>query len=215
MSEQPPRREDDDDLLKRADALLSRHRAPVAAPPAEPIEMPTLVRPPVQSDEDIPLLTEVIPAEQLPTVLAAPRVPADTHSSGEVISRVQAQNMEHSLYQRLKRDLDQHIERVVQDRFMPQIGDALDSALSRISLDIKSDINSMVRASIEETLRTQIKNLRVAVEAKSAMREATTAGTKPGLPPHPSSPSSDSALAKSFEPAAIEGRWYGIWEKSG
>ena len=31
----------------------------------------------------------------------------------------------------------------------------------------------MVRASIEETLRTQIKNLRVAVEAKAAMREAT------------------------------------------
>ena len=210
---------EDDDILKRADALLSRHRVPPAAPAsattAAPVEVPTLVQPPVQSDEDIPILTEVIPAEQLPTVLAAPRPPAEAHSSGEVISRVQAQNMEHSLYQRLKRDLDQHIERVVQDRFMPQIGDALDSALSRISLDIKTDINAMVRASIEETLRTQIKNLRVAVDAKAAMREATatTSSIMPGFS------ASDSAsameLAKSFEPAAIEGRWYGIWEKSG
>ena len=60
----------------------------------------------------------------------------------------------------------------MQDRFLPDIGNALDSALAKVSLDIKSDINSMVRSSIEETLRTQIKNLRVAVDAKAAMREA-------------------------------------------
>jgi len=179
--------------------------------------VPTLVEPvpePV-ADADIPTLTEVIPAEQLPAVLAAPRPPAEAPASGEVISRVQAQNLEHSLYQRLKRDLDQHIERVVQDRFMPEIGGALDTALSRISVDIKTDINSMVRASIEETLRTQIKNLHVAVEAKAAMREATAPGATPGSQGSSSPSQSDMALAKSFEPAAIEGRWYGIWEKSG
>jgi valyl-tRNA synthetase len=215
MPEQQPPRDDGDDLLLRADALLSRHRAARPAPAAP--DAPTLVEPATRADadDDVPMLTEVIPAEQLPAVFAAPRPPAEGTASGEVISRVQAQNLEHSVYQKLKRELDQHIERVVQDRFMPEIGSALDSALSRMSLDIKSDINSMVRDSIDETLRTQLKNLRVAVEAKAAMREATSSSTMPGFPGSSSPPSSDMALAKSFEPAAIEGRWYGIWEKSG
>src|SRR5688572_26970001 len=173
MPEQPLPRDDGDDLLKRADALLARHRS--AAKPAVTVpDIPVLTQSAAQSapDDDIPTLTEVIPAERLPAVLAAPGPAA---VSGEIVSRVQAQNLEHSVYQKLKRDLDQHIERVVQERFMPGIGNALDAALAKISLDIKSDINGMVRASIEETLRTQIKNLRVAVEAKAAMREATAA----------------------------------------
>ncbi len=95
---------------------------------------------------------------------------------------------------------------------MPEIGGALDNALARISVDIKTDINQMVRASIEETLRSQIKNLRVAVEARAAMREATAAA-EPAAMPGASEPAT--ALAKSFEPAAIEGRWYGAWERSG
>jgi valyl-tRNA synthetase len=203
--------EDGDDLLQRADALLSRHRggapAPVVPPVAPaPASAPASPEPAAAApaEDDIPVLTEVIPAEQLPAVLPGP-------ASGEVISRVQVQNLEHSVYQKLKRDLDERIVQVVQERFMPEIGGALDSALSRISLDIKTDINQLVRASIEETLRTQIKNLRVAVEAKAAMREAKAAA--PGIiPPFSDSPM---ALAKSFEPAAIEGRWYSAWEKSG
>jgi valyl-tRNA synthetase len=215
MAEQPLSRDDGDDLLKRADALLARHRGAVqpVAPAGAP-DIPVLSEPAAQpaQDDDIPTLTEVIPAEHLPAVLATP---GPGVVSGEIVSRVQAQNLEHSVYQKLKRDLDQHIERVVQERFMPDIGSALDAALARISLDIKTDINSMVRASIDETLRTQIKNLRVAVEAKAAMREATAAVSSIMPDFSGSTSSSDMALAKSFEPAAIEGRWYSIWEKNG
>src|SRR6188508_191275 len=119
MAEKPTSREDGDDLLQRADALLSRLRAAKPAPAAP--DVPTLVEPATKAaaDDDVPMLTEVIPAEQLPTLAA--RGPAGS-ASGEVISRVQAQNLEHSVYQKLKRDLDQHIERVMQERFMPQIG---------------------------------------------------------------------------------------------
>jgi len=198
---------EEDDLLKRADALLSRHRGP--AKPASS-DIPVLVEPAAAAapEDDIPVLTEVIPAEHLPAVLATP-------SSGEVVSRVQVQNLEHNVYQKLKRDLDQHIERVVQERFMPEIGNALDAALTRVSGNIRTDINQLVRESIEETLRSQIKNLRVAVEAKAAMREATAtvASIMPGF--SASTAPSDMTLAKSFEPAAIEGRWYSAWEKNG
>ena len=87
--------EDGDDLLLRADALLSRHRGAAAAPPPPPAPSPP--PPPAEAgpasvppepepaatapaEDDIPVLTEVIPAEQLPTVVPGP-------ASGEVISR--------------------------------------------------------------------------------------------------------------------------------
>jgi valyl-tRNA synthetase len=207
MTDQQPN--DGDELLKRADALLARHRSAAGRDAAAAAtEVPVLDQPAAQgpAEDDIPTLTEVIAADELPAVPAParPQVPA---SSGEVISRVQAQNLEHSLYQKLKRDLDQHIAQVMQDRFLPDIGNALDSALAKVSLDIKSDINSMVRSSIEETLRTQIKNLRVAVDAKAAMREAAAAAS--------AGPDGGAGLAKSFEPAAIEARWYPAWERGG
>jgi valyl-tRNA synthetase len=200
MAEQSNRTDESDELLKRADALLTRLRGAAApAPPTGAPVVPTLTETvaPQPAEPGIPTLTEVIPAERVPS------------ASGEVISRVQAQNLEHSLYQRLKRDLDQQITKVMQERFMPDIGAALDAALARISQDIKADINGMVRASIDETLRAQIKNLRVAVEARTALQEAAAAA------PPADSPSSATTLAKSFEPAAIETRWYSAWEKNG
>jgi valyl-tRNA synthetase len=206
MAKQPTREDESDDVLKRADALLARHRT--AAKPGDAAgapDIPTLTEPAGPSaGPDIPTLTEVIPPEQLPTLSTA---------YGEVISRVQAQNLEHSVYQKLKRDLDQQIAQMMQERFMPDVGAALDTALAKISVDLKTDINGMVRASVEEALRTQIKNLRVAVEARAALREADAAS---GIMPVFSDPSSSAmALAKSFEPAAIEARWYSTWEKNG
>jgi valyl-tRNA synthetase len=191
--------EDGDDLLRRADALLARHRAGAQAGASAPVAGAALA-PEASTADEIPTLTEVVPAELLPATVGGP-------ASGEVISRVQVQNLEHNVYQKLKRELDDRIAHVMQERFMPEIGGALDSALARISLDIKTDINHLVRESIDETLRTQIKNLRVAVEAKAAMREATAAA--------PAADGGTAALAKGFEPAAIEGRWYSTWERNG
>ena len=65
-----------DDLLKRADALLARHRgatrldSAAAAP-----DLPALDEPAAQAatDDDIPTLTEVIPAGELPAILSPSR----------------------------------------------------------------------------------------------------------------------------------------------
>ena len=203
MADQPDRKDENDALLKRADALLARHRA-AAKPGGAAGEVPTLVEPAAgqAADTDIPTLTEIIPAERLPAVTAP---------SGEVISRVQAQNLEHSVYLKLKRELDQRIAQMMRDRIMPDVGAVLDAALVKISGDLKSGIDGMVRASIEESLRTQIKNLRMAVDAKAALAPGAS-GTMPALS---ESSSSAMTLAKSFEPAAIESRWYSSWEKAG
>ncbi|MGH8650568.1 MAG: hypothetical protein ACREUP_14870, partial [Burkholderiales bacterium] len=95
MAEQPDRKDAGDELLKRADALLSRLRGagnPLAAAAAP--EVPTLTETVASpgADPGIPTLTEIIPAERLPAIPLA---------SGEVISRVQAQNLEHTVYQKL------------------------------------------------------------------------------------------------------------------
>ena len=207
MAEPADRKDDGEELLKRADALLARMRGsgtPAAAPGTREVPMLTEAVAAQGADPGIPTLTEVIPAERLPAV---PR------ASGEIISRVQAQNLEHSLYQKLKRDLDQQITKIMQERFMPDIGNALDAALAKISQEIKADINGMVRASIDDTLRAQLKNLRVAVDARTALQDAAAASAMASA--YPASSSAATALAKSFEPAAIESRWYAAWEKSG
>ena len=225
MAEQPIRHDEGDELLQRADALLARHRSaaplqPAAAPPDIPTLTEAVDTQPAAAD--IPTLIDIVAAQDVVPVpapaasdpAAALSDPATTEP--EVISRVQAQNLEHSVYQKLKRDLDERIAEAMQDRFMPDIGGALDAALAKISQDIKTDINLMVRSSIEETLRTQLKDLRLALVAKAAEQEAAPAasGIIPAFSGSSSSPS-NMELAKSFEPAAIEARWYPVWENNG
>jgi len=333
MAEHPLRHDDDDDeVLRRAEALLQRHRGVAAPAPPAAFDVPLLtdaveagpeaVRPPALSDSPdaqvahtpdpemkavpdtevaseavteaspVPTLAEAYmpdPAEvhtpdtieahapdamevhapdtiearapdpeeapALPETFAAGGLEADASASaGELVSRVQAQNLEHSVYQRLKRDLDERIVGIVQERFLPGIGSALDAALAKISSDLRSDIGAMVRGSIEETLRTQLKDLRLGLEFRAEALPASepsvpaTASVAPSVPaagsveplfpalpaeppaatgpsdimpafpamPAPSlPPASDMELAKSFEPAAIEARWYPYWEQSG
>ena len=199
-----------DEILARADALIGRHRqTPAAALKAENAAESKA------ADDDIPLLTDVA----VPVSLALSSNP-DTHSkpappSTEVISRVQNQNMEHVAYLRVMSQVDERITSVVRQRVMPEVGTALDEALARIAADLKASIGDMVRTSVEETLRTQLDAHLAKLNTLPKPEPAAASGII--------APSSDTAspakksmeLAKSFEPAAIEARWYPEWEKAG
>ncbi|MEK7835725.1 MAG: hypothetical protein AAB298_06210, partial [Pseudomonadota bacterium] len=76
--------------------------------------------------------------------------------NGEVISRVQTQNLEHGVYQKLRQGLDAQIESVLEQRFMPEVATALDRALQTISSDLKTHIDTAVRASIEAALKNRL-----------------------------------------------------------
>jgi valyl-tRNA synthetase len=225
MARQPdPER---DDVLARADALLARHRqtASVRAPQsaASPVtaaaaalvaDIPTLtdiVVAPTAAPQAAPPGDEPRPAPQPPPLEPAAAPPA------EVISRVQTQNLEHSVYLKLKQELDDHIAAVVHERFMPEIGAALDQALRNVTRELGANIDAMVRASIEETLHMQIGNLRRALEDRSAKQQAAAPSVSAIIPTFSEASSRPAAmeLAKSFEPAAIEARWYPVWENSG
>jgi len=207
-----------DDVLGRADALLNRHRAGLK-PAANAGAIPTLTEPIAETLDAsaIPTLTDIV-ATPAQTASGAPEpareTPSEPAHSGEIISRVQAQNLEHGVYQKLKQGLDAQIAEVLQNRFMPDVAGALDQALHKISAELKTNINTMVRASIEETLQKQLQQLR--------LTDATPAAA-PGDAPEASGimrdfsapPPAKMELAKSFEPRAIEDRWYPEWESRG
>ena len=219
----------DEELLGRADAFLEKRRTAASKPAVDPQAIPTLTEP-AYTDIDsaaIPTLTDVVPDAAVDTAIPVPAeadeqphatdalpVPAQ---SGEIISRVQAQNLEHSVYQKLKQGLDTQIADVLQRRFMPDVAGALDQALHKISDELKTNINAMVRASIEDTLQAELKNLRLPGSSPHGTGTATAgaSGIIPGFSESAAPPAEKMELAKSFEPHAIESRWYPEWEQRG
>jgi len=237
MSEQPIRDDDSDDILARADAFLARHHSTPVRTAAD--GAPRLTEAVVANAADIPTLTDIVFEPATPTAVAGesgpPPIEAAVASGAEhpilhalergpepptapveVISRVQVQNLEHGVYQKLKQDLDEQIAGVVRARFMPEIGAVLDQALQKIMQDLRVNINGMVRASIEETLHLQFKQLGLALEEKAARgnEPSPPSGIMPAFS-ESSPPAAHMELAKSFEPAEIEAHWYPIWEQNG
>jgi len=191
MADEAPDR-DTEDVLSRADALLKRHRQPPAAAS------------PGQADDELPLLTDVVREGELLSPSGA-ETPASS-TDGALVSRVQAQNIEHAVHLRLKRGLNDQIARVIEQRYLPEIGNALEQALDRVAVDLRSGIADMVKATVEATLRDQLARIgTVAAEASGIIAPSSAA---PAPPPA-------MELPKSFEPAAIESRWYSQWEDQG
>lgn len=164
--------------------------------------------------ENIPTLTDIVaeptpkPAEPAAAVEARAMSP---RSGGEVISRVQAQNLEHAVYQKLRKDLDVHIADVVRTRFMPEIGAALNSALQHMSHELKTDITNVVRNSLERALTGPREPA-----AHAAGGAADASASSDIISTLSASPSSAPAsLPKAYEPAQIERDWYPVWEQSG
>jgi hypothetical protein len=126
-----------------------------------------------KQDAEIPTLTDIAPDPDLLAQAAPDRdaleqaapaadpvraedASASDAAAGEVISRVQVQNLEHSVYQKVRQDLDGRIAEVVREQFMPEIGGALGAALEHIAKDLKGNITQIVRASVEEALQRQL-----------------------------------------------------------
>jgi len=236
----------DEDVLGRADALLNRRRAATARPAADPNAIPTLTEAVEAAADAaaIPTLTDMVAAPfaagippiaeapaAMPKAAAPPPVSAPEASAtaddtdygltapaqnGEVISRVQAQNLEHGVYQKLRQGLDAQINSVLEERFMPDVATALDLALQKISDDLKTHINTTVRASIEDALQTRPRNPRLSAASPSAEpADAAASGIMRGFSEDAAPAAAKMELAKSFDPRAIESRWYPEWEQRG
>src|SRR5450830_292972 len=219
----------DEDVLGRADELLNKHRAAAAKPATDPNTIPTLTEAVDADAMAIPTLTDISAAPVAADINggaeahAAAPVPAapppmsepDTNAvadsedaltpppaqGGEVVSHVHEQDLEHGVYEKLKQQLDSQIAGVLQERFMPEIAGALDQALHKISDDLKANIHAMVRASIEDTLQAQIRNLRLSAESRLGKPTDTTPafGIMRGFSGPATPTPAKMELAKSFE----------------
>ena len=136
---------------------------------------------------------------------------------GEVISRVQTQNLEHGVYQKLRQGLETQIESVLEQRFMPEVATALDRALQTISSDLKTHIDTAVRASIEAALNNRLPAPRENAGSRPAAPQDAVAesGIMRGFSGHAAPAAAKMELAKSFDPGVIESRWYPEWEQRG
>ena len=232
----------DENVLGRADALRRKHRAAGARPAADPDAVPTLTGAVGggETTDAIPTLTDVVvepAAAGAPAMARGPVAPAsppdaapetgavrgtDNPSgqpiqSSEVISRVQVQNIEHGVYQKLRQGLETQIESVLEQRFMPEVATALDRALQRISNDLKTHIDVAVRASIEEALKNRLPAPRADAESRPDAPEdaAAVSGIMRGFSEPAAPAAAKMELAKSFDPRAIENRWHPEWEQRG
>ena len=195
------------EVIARANALLDRHRKP---PDTTPAPEKSSGRGP-NPDDDIPVLTDIAPDPDLVQSRAVST--ADSPSGFEVISRVQSQNFQHG--ERIRTELEGRIAEVVRDQFMPDIGTALNSALQHMTQEIKGNLGELVRASIEEALKSQLALPRPTTETNPDDNIAKARLDMSPPPVGPDSVSPGRELAKSFEPSVIEPRWYPFWEQHG
>jgi valyl-tRNA synthetase len=169
--------------------------------------------------DDFPVLTDIAPDPELmqsggATAASKGGTPGESAASVEVISRVQTQNLERS--EKLRKDVDARLTQLVREQLMSSIGPALNTALERIREELKEDVSSIVRGSLERALSAQLGKAAVehAEERSPGPKERDASDIMPpSSAPPPSAPPME--LAKSFEPAAIEAHWYPVWESNG
>lgn len=188
-----------------------------------------------QDIDSIPILTDVV-IEGIPLPKQPPaNIPnAKGQQSGEMLSRARLQNIEHGIYLKLKRRLDQQIADVVRDRYLPDISAALNKALSQVTGQLESNVAQLVHHTINESLNNQFKHLplpdlaataKATVESDNPDADRNITTTPSAAPAHPTQPtpitplplrpSPHMELPKSFDPATIESHWYPQWEQNG
>ncbi|HET8609607.1 MAG TPA: hypothetical protein VFM11_07690, partial [Burkholderiales bacterium] len=234
MSDEPDDTRQADELLARADRLLNRHRGAGSEPAAarDP-QIPTLT-------EIIPgpASSRSSDAASRPYRSGAS---ADEPAAPQVLSRVQVQNLSHAIQLKIKRELNERVADVIETRFLPQIA----QALTAVSADIESRIEEMVRNTLVQTLRDELPGLLQEAQRAETSARPQTGGDQPPAaeqdsPVAESTATPDAApqadtqssgiisgfpekleippemeLDKSFEPKAIEKRWYETWEQAG
>jgi valyl-tRNA synthetase len=227
-----------DDLIRKVDALLNKHRAPPPVDPAD-ADVPVLVTSvePIDDDPQIPTLTDMVvgpaplfappSAQPAPTpdilgeappagdVAAPTPAPEEEAPEPSVMTRVQAQNLEHEVYLKLKSSLDESVAKVLEQRFMPAIGAALNDAMERFARDLNANISAVVQASVRQSLAGPGASPSAPDPAFGVTAPKDVADGPAGIIAGPPPPAAPMELAKSFEPNDIERTWYERWESAG
>jgi valyl-tRNA synthetase len=132
----------------------------------------------------------------------------ETGDAPAVITRVQSQNLEHQVYLKLKSGLDEQISNVIESRFAPALGGAMDAAIQKLAQELEGRLAAAITTAVRDALAHPA-TPKALVAPETVPEEASRIIA-------PFSPSTAAMeLAKSFEPHSIERTWYERWESAG
>lgn len=124
-----------DDVLRKAEALLARHRMPRSdRQPAPPVDFPTL--------------TEVVEE--------APPRPTD---SGVPMSESDLANFERELRTEILQLVRAELERLVEARLHPRIESTVAEVMTRARVDLEVEVRRAVREAVTQVIDDEIKRL--------------------------------------------------------
>jgi len=191
-----------DAVIGRADALLRRHRLGTPKDPPTAEAVPTLTEAIDGSADsaEIPTLTDIVefldanmPAGDAIETVTPPESTGPDYDIGETVDSLTFPPV--------------HVS---------ASGDNSTGVLTKISSEVQKNIDALVRTAVEKsaTQSAQSGNTRFITPSIDATTHPVTA-IIPAPSRHSTAPTTSMDLAKSFEPHAIESRWYPEWERNG
>lgn len=125
---------DPDDILRKAEALLARHRAPRLDQPEPPVDFPTL--------------TEVIDP--------APPSPAQSTAT---MSEAELAEFERELRKEILQLVSAELQRLVEARLHPRIEASVAETMTRARIDLEVEIRRAVREAVTQVIDEEINRL--------------------------------------------------------
>jgi len=207
-------REPDSGLLGKADALMAKHRGalprpkqptPPSVPPHEPGAGHGR-----QAEDEIPTLTDIIEGEETPVAAAAESARVSPRPTDETATDLELplarEEVAGEIFQEALKNLESRIDETIEKELSPHLVGILANTLASLLTEVKSDLANVARESLSQAVRDRLR----ARPPEEAPPEASAI-----ISPLPEPPPLMETLAKSFEPAAVESRWYPAWEAAG
>lgn len=126
--------EEGDDVLRKAEALLAKHRGgrPGATPPA-----------------DFPLLTEVVE-----------HAPADARAASPLFNEDELESFERELRQEILQLVRAELERLIEARLHPRLESKVAEIMTRARIELEVEVRRAVRESVTQVIDDEILRLK-------------------------------------------------------
>ncbi len=125
---------DPDDVLRKAEALLAKHRAPRDRQPEPPVDFPTL--------------TEVVE-----------EAPRDDAPAGVPMSEGELEAFERELRKEILQLIRAELQRLVEARLHPRIEATVAEVMTRARVELEVEIRRAVREAVTQVIDDEIKRL--------------------------------------------------------
>lgn len=141
-----------DPLLSKMDALLKKHRGEAEPEPPAAAPAASNAPPPLPDDAWLPVLTDVVAVEEVPSEVVVPQTPVAEAAP----SRPEAPPADaNALIEQILRELEPKLAAMLHERLAAEIRIRLDDAVSSLIAEMGGHIHEVVQATVSEQLGKQ------------------------------------------------------------